>query len=257
MSRVIAVCGKGGTGKTTVSALVIRSLIKRGEKPILAVDADPNSNLAPSLGIGVEETVGQVLEEFHGKKLEIPMGLSKQAFLELRLNQAVAEAKGLDLLVMGRPEGPGCYCSANAVLRDMLERLTDNYGKVVMDNEAGMEHLSRRTAGRIDILLMVTDPSMKGMRTVKSLNDLIVELGLPIVKKYLVVSRADTIDARLEPVIGELPMSLLGMVPQDDCITDFDLEMRSFLDLPDECPAAGAVDRMVETIESDWKKATG
>jgi CO dehydrogenase maturation factor len=252
LSLVMAVCGKGGTGKTTLSALLIRSLLKQGKKPILAVDADPNANLAPALAMPVDQTVGQVLEEFHGRKLTIPEGMSKQAYLELRLNQAVAEAKGIDLLVMGRPEGPGCYCSANSVLRDMLERLAENYRFVVLDNEAGMEHLSRRTASRIDVLLMVTDPSMKGLRTVRTLLDLVAELKLPIVKKFLVVSRAGDLDPRLTEMVKELGVPLLGMVPEDDEIKEFDLETRSFLELPDDCPAAQAMERMMEKLSAEW-----
>jgi CO dehydrogenase maturation factor len=248
MTKTIAVCGKGGVGKTTLSALIVRNLLKRQETPILTVDADPNSNLAPALDIVAEETVGQVLEEFHGKKLTIPQGLSKQAFLELRLNQAIAEEKGMDLLVMGRPEGPGCYCSANSVLRDVLERLSDNYKFVVIDNEAGMEHLSRRTANRLDVLLMVTDPSMKGVRTVKTLLDLLSELKLPIVDKYIVVSRTDTVDPRLEEVLGKLPTSILGTLPEDNALTEYDLDMKSFLELPDDNPAVMAVDKMLDKI---------
>lgn len=252
MSLVIAVCGKGGTGKTTLSALMIRSLIKSGANPILAVDADPNANLAPALGIPVELTVGQVLEQFHGQKLTIPEGMSKQAYLELRLNQAVAEAKSIDLLTMGRPEGPGCYCSANAVLRDTLERLAENYQYVVLDNEAGMEHLSRRTAHRIDALLMVTDPSMKGVRTVSGLLALVSELGLPIVKKYLVISRAQKLDPRLEQAIKQLPVPLLGIVPEDPLVTEYDLAAKSFLELPANSPAADAALAMLEKLKSGW-----
>lgn len=253
MSMVIAVCGKGGVGKTTFCSLLISRLVKSGKKPILAVDADPNSNLAPALGIPVEETVGQVLEEFHGKKLTIPQGMPKQAFLELRLNQAVAEAKGMDLLVMGRPEGPGCYCSANAVLRDMLERLSKNYEFTVIDNEAGMEHLSRRTANRIDALLMVTDPSMKGVRTVQGLLDLVSEIELPVLKKYLIVCRTDQLDPRLEEAVGELNVPLLGLVPEDPMVTEYDLDMKSMMELPDDSAASSAADKMLAMLLEDWK----
>jgi CO dehydrogenase maturation factor len=239
-------------GKTTVAALVVRSLRGRGQGPLLVVDADPNANLGPALGMRPAQTVGQVLEEFHNSKLTIPQSMTKAAFLELRLNQALAEAKDLDLLVMGRPEGPGCYCSANAILRDTLERMVDNYRGVVMDNEAGMEHLSRRTANRIDVLLMVSDPSMKGVRTVRGLLDLVRELQLPVVKKYLVVSRARDLDERLKTAISDLPLPLLGMVPEDPQVTEFDLAEKSLLELPKEAPAAEAVERMVARIHEEW-----
>jgi len=248
LSKVIAVAGKGGTGKTTVSSLLIRALVKGGHTPVLAVDADPNANLGPALGITPDTTVGQVLEEFHAKKMTIPQGMSKQAYLELKLNQAVAEARGLDLISMGRPEGPGCYCSANSVLRDVLERLADNYSYVVIDNEAGMEHLSRRTAGRIDALLMITDPSMKGVRTVKTLFDLLKELELPIASKYLVMSRTEEMDPRLKESVDELPVPLLGAVPEDPAVTEFDLEMKSFMELPDHSPAVKAVSGLFQKM---------
>jgi len=251
LSKVIAVCGKGGVGKTTVSSLIVRSLLKSGARPLLAVDADPNSNLAPALGIEPEETVGQVLEEFHGKKLTIPPGMAKAAYLELRLNQAIAESKGLDLLVMGRPEGPGCYCSANSILREMIERLVDNYEFAILDNEAGMEHLSRRTANRIDALLMVTDPSMKGVRTVQGLLDLLAEISLPIVSKYVVLSRINGADPRLIKAIEQLPVPLIGKVPEDKNVTEYDLELKSFLELPDDSPAVVAVNEMVGKLKED------
>ncbi len=252
MTMVIAVCGKGGVGKTTVSSLIIKSLLDKGRTPVLAVDADPNSNLAPALGITPEETLGQVLEQFHGTKLNIPSGLTKAAYLELRINQALVEEKGYDVLVMGRPEGPGCYCSANSILRDTLERLVNNYEYVVMDNEAGMEHLSRRTANRIDVLLMVTDPSMKGMRTVGTLFDLVREIELPVVKKYVTVSRASQLDPRLKSVLDELPGPLLGLVEDDDAVKEYDLDMRSFLELPADSSAVVTVGKMVDKVLAEW-----
>jgi CO dehydrogenase maturation factor len=253
VTMVIAVCGKGGVGKTTFTALLINALRAKGAGPILAVDADPNSNLAPALGITPPATVGQVLEEFHSQKLSIPPSMTKATFLEIRINQAIAESKGLDLLVMGRPEGPGCYCSANSILRETLERLADNYQYVVMDNEAGMEHLSRRTANRIDVLLMVSDPSMKGIRTVAGLLDLVAELKLPVVKKWLIVSRAQTLDPRLQDAIAALPVSLLGLMPEDPIVTEADLNSTSFLELPDDSPARQAASSILSTIESQWK----
>jgi len=254
MATVIAVAGKGGTGKTTFSSLLVRALLARGEKPVLAVDADPNSNFAGALGLQVTETVGMVLEEFHGKKLTIPPGMSKAAFLELRLNQAVAEARGMDLISMGRPEGQGCYCSANSILRDVLERLTDNYKFVVIDNEAGMEHLSRRTAHRIDVLLMVSDPSMKGVRTVRTLIDLVAELALPVASKYLVLNRARELDPRLLAEVKSLPVPLLGLVPEDPAVTEQDLASKSFLDLGNDSGAAAAAAGLLDRLLTETGK---
>ena len=254
MATVIAVAGKGGTGKTTFASLLVRALLARGERPILAVDADPNSNFAGALGMKVEETGGMVLEEFHGKKLTIPAGMSKASFLELRLNQAVAEARGLDLVSMGRPEGQGCYCSANSILRDVLERLTDNYKFVIIDNEAGMEHLSRRTAHRIDVLLMVTDPSMKGVRTVRTLFDLVEELALPVARKYVVLNRSRELDPRLAAEVAALPVPLLGMVPEDPAVTEQDLASKSFLELGEQSAAAAAVSGLLDRLLTETEK---
>ncbi len=241
MSRILAVAGKGGTGKTTFAALLIRHLLRSGGGPLLAVDADPDANLGVMVGHQVEKTVGQVLQEFLEQKMNIPQGMPKQQWIELQLNAAISESKGLDLIQMGRPEGPGCYCSANAVLRDFLERLSENYRSVVVDNEAGMEHLSRRTAGRIDQLFMISDPSVKGLRTVQSLLELIAELKLNPAQKFLVLCRAGRLDSRLQAQIRELKVDYLGAVPEDPRIVEFDLSERSLLELPDQTPAVLAV----------------
>ncbi len=252
MSKIIAVAGKGGTGKTTLASLLVRALsVESG--PVLAVDADPNSNLPVSLGMKPEETIGGVLEQFHDAKLKIPQGISKQAYLEMRLNQAVVESRGIDLVVMGRQEGPGCYCSANAVLRDFLEKLAENYTWVVIDNEAGMEHLSRRTASRIDILVFMSDPSVKGIRTVKNLLDLVRELNLDIARKYLVITRAESLDPRLESFVEGLPVRMLGCIPDDPLILESDLEEKSLLGLPEDSEAVRAAGRIVDEIKRDEK----
>lgn len=241
MSQILAVAGKGGTGKTTFAALLVRHLLRAGQAPLLAVDADPDANLGIMVGHRVAKTVGQVLQDFLEQKMNIPQGMPKQQWIELQLNAAISESKGLDLIQMGRPEGPGCYCSANSVLRDFLERLSENYRAVVVDNEAGMEHLSRRTAGRIDQLFMISDPSVKGLRTVASLLELIDELKLNPAHKFLVVCRAARLDGRLEAELRKLPVDYLGAVPDDPAIVEFDLNERSLLELPDDSPAVRAV----------------
>jgi CO dehydrogenase maturation factor len=155
MGQVIAVAGKGGVGKTTFSALVIRELKKKNRGPILAVDADPNANLADALGIKVDRSLGAVREEFFETKMKLPPGMTKETYLEMKLHESLVESPGVDLLEMGRPEGPGCYCYANNILRRHLDVLAGNYPFVVMDNEAGMEHLSRRTTQGVDHLFFL------------------------------------------------------------------------------------------------------
>lgn len=161
MSYIIAVAGKGGVGKTTVSALLIQELLKI-ERPVLAIDADPNSNLNVLLGVEYKNTISDIREE--AKNLTSP-AFSKSDFFNMRLQEIVEEGDGVDLLVMGRPEGPGCYCAVNNMLRDYLSRLGKNYRFVVIDNEAGMEHLSRRTADSIDKLLLVSDSTAVGIQS--------------------------------------------------------------------------------------------
>jgi CO dehydrogenase maturation factor len=250
MSRILAVAGKGGTGKTTLAALVLRHLLRAEKGPFLAVDADPDANLGVMLGARPERSVGQVLQDFLEQKLSIPEGMPKQQWLEFQLNTTIYESKGLDLIQMGRPEGPGCYCSANAVLRDFLERLSENYQAVVVDNEAGMEHLSRRTAGKIDQLFMVSDASAKGIRTVLSLLELIDELKLNPGRKFLVVCRAEKLDPRLEAQVAKLDVEYLGAVPQDPNIVESDLSERSLLELPGDSPAVRAVAKIMAAAQA-------
>lgn len=250
MSLILAVAGKGGTGKTTFSSLCIRALLKNSG-PILAVDADANSNLPESLGIEVSKTVGGVLAEFMDAKLKIPAGMPKQAYLELKLNETVAESRDLDLVTMGRPEGDGCYCAANSVLKSFLETLVENYKWVVIDNEAGMEHLSRRTASRIDILVMVSDPSAKGIRTVKKLNDLVDELKIDVTRRHLVLNRTDALDEAIDAMIRECGVPLIGSIPYDPEVARCDIEGKPLLNLPEESIAVEAVNRMMEKIIQD------
>lgn len=245
MSQILAVAGKGGTGKTTLAALILRHLLRTQPGPFLAVDADPDANLAVMVGARPEKSIGQVLQEFLEQKLSLPQGMPKQQWLEMQMHSALFESKGLDLIQMGRPEGPGCYCSANAVLRDFLERLSANYQAVVVDNEAGMEHLSRRTAGRIHQLFMVSDATVKGLRTVKGLLELIDELKLNPDRKFLVVCRAEALDPRLSAELARLEVEFLGTVPTDPNIVEFDLREHSLLDLPDDSPAVLAVAKIM------------
>ncbi len=249
MAQVMAMAGKGGTGKTTLSALIIRYLKKKGGAPILAVDADPSSNLADALGFGATRSLGTTREEFFETKGNLPPGMTKETYLEMKLHAILVESPGLDLLVMGRPEGPGCYCYANNILRRHLDRLIDNYPYVVMDNEAGMEHLSRRTTQGVDHLFFLSDYSFKGIRTVGKIRELIEELKLAIAKKHLVVDRApQELNPGFMQEIQNQKLDFLGSVPEDPFISEYEMKGKSLLDLPDESPAVQIVGEMMEKI---------
>lgn len=220
MKRTIAMAGKGGTGKTTLAGLAVKYLLSKEVKPILAVDADSNANLNEVLGLEVEMTLGDAREEMNkgGQR-----GVTKDVFIDMKVNQALVEAEGFDLLVMGRPEGAGCYCAANTLLTNVVETLTDNYPYLVIDNEAGMEHFSRLTTKVIDILYVVSDPSRRGLTAAARIWSLVDELKISVGKKYLILNQ----------VKGEVPqgtldfietsgMILAGTVPEDDDIYDLD-----------------------------------
>ncbi len=249
LSFNIAVAGKGGTGKTSITTLVIRHLLKAGLTPVLAVDADPNANLADGLGLKVGQTIGSIIAAFDGEKINIPAGMTKEAYLELKLNDAVLETKGLDLLTMGRGEGAGCYCYPNVLLRKFIDTLAKNYAYMVMDNEAGMEHLSRRTTQDIDALLLVSDHSIKGVRTIARLKALVVELKLNVRKEMAVLN---LVPGQVDPVIaGELDrlgITPAAALPYDENICQFDILEKPLIDLPDNSPAVKAVRNLMTLI---------
>lgn len=249
MTFSIAVAGKGGSGKTSVTSLVIRYLKNRKMTPILAVDADANANLGDSLGLTVKETVGAIIASFNEVKMGIPPGMTKEAYLQYRLNQAMVESQGIDLLTMGRGEGPECYCYPNVVLRKTADSLAGNYAYVVMDNEAGMEHLSRRTTQNIDALLLVSNHSVKGVRTLARIRELVAELGLVVKRQFVVINMVP--DELAPPIVDE--MAKLGLkpdviIPQDEMIYQYDLEARPLMELPDSSRAVAAVDNLMELV---------
>jgi len=189
MTKRIAVCGKGGVGKTTVVCGIVNYLIEKNLTPILIVDADPNSNLAESLGLKYDLTVADIREEL--RTAQVPQGLSKAEYVEIKLQEALVEYKNFDLLVMGRPEGKECYCYVNELLRTFLSNLSKNYKYVVIDTEAGMEHLSRRTTDNIDTLIVVTIPTKVSFDTAKKILDLIPKLELKIYDKKILLNLAE------------------------------------------------------------------
>ncbi len=252
MSTAIAVSGKGGTGKTTLSGMLVVSLVKSGKTPVLAIDADPNATLNETLGVSADKSIGRLREEVRENIEAIPVGMPKETFLEYRIQDAVIEEKGFDLLAMGRPEGPGCYCYVNSVLRKYMDQISGNYPYVVMDNEAGMEHLARQTTRKADHLLITSDPSIRGIETAARLRDLAEEERLQIGRIYLVVNNVAAGEEGLNEVIDEKikerGLELVGIIPHDDMITRFDLEKKPFFDLPEESPALRAARRILGKI---------
>ena len=244
MARVIALAGKGGTGKTTVAGLLVRALRQNGHGPVLAVDADPNSCLDVAIGMTVERTVSDVLDESRGLR-DVPQNMPKPTYVEMQLEDCLAEGRGVDLIVMGRPEGQECYCSANQMLRTFMDRMIGSYPTVVVDNEAGMEHLSRRTTKDIDLLLVVSDASLAGARASRRIAELVGELELPVKRISVVVDGAEEMS---EPVAGILTgdgLQLAGFVPHDPLIVESELAAASLLELPDDAPAVRAVEALL------------
>lgn len=251
MSYTIAISGKGGTGKTTISALITKNLIEKGKTPILVIDADPNSNLYYVLGVEKGETIGNVREDLlrEVKSGKIPAGISKETIFELKFQSSILESKGFDLLTMGRPEGPGCYCYANLVLRRYIDELSKNYKFVIMDNEAGMEHLSRRTTQNIDDLLITSDSTPMGIITAGRIRDLVDELELRVDNIYLIINRSNPeLNENLIELIKEKNLNLLGIIPEDENLIEYSLNEKSILDLPTDSLSFLAVNAIIQKL---------
>lgn len=249
MSFSIAVAGKGGSGKTSTSSLIIRYLLNKKLTPILAVDADPNANLGESLGMEVRDTVGKMLDNFQKDKNDLPPGMSREAYLEIKLNSLLLERPGIDLLAMGQAEGQGCYCYPNTILRKFIDQLTGGYAFMVMDNEAGMEHLSRGTTQDIDELLIISNHSVKGVRTLGRINELVKGLKLNIKHQSIVVTMTPPqVDPAIQEELKLMGLPLDAVVPLDPQIVEFDLKRRPLLEMPDSSPAVQAVDKIMAQI---------
>lgn len=248
MGKLIAVAGKGGTGKTTCASLLIRHLVKNGKTPILAVDADPNYTLGDGLGIEVEETIGMMREKFFGERAQIPAGMTKEAYMETLLHRSLHESKGFDLLTMGRQEGPGCYCYLNNILRRFMDVLSGDYPFTVVDNEAGMEHLSRRNTRHIDALLVVLNHSVKAARAARRIKILTEELNLDVRATYLILNQiSEKVSDEVTHEIEASGLELLGKIPVDRELMIADQENRPLLSLPDSALA-------VQGLDSAFKK---
>jgi len=227
--------------------------MRNGSGPILAVDADSNANLGESLGLTVEQTVGLVLNAFQKDKINIPPGMTKEAYLDYKLNEIIVESKGLDLITMGRGEGPECYCYPNLILKKFADTLSENYAYMVMDNEAGMEHLSRRTTQNVDGLFIISNHSVKGIRTAARIRDLAADLKLVVKKQLVVVNSAPPmLDPLVTDELNKLGTDSVATIPLDEEVYEYDLKLKSLLDLPDTSKAVKAVnDLMTKLLKTE------
>lgn len=250
MAIQIAVAGKGGTGKTSFCALLIRYLIEKGKVPVLAVDADANANLNEALGLKIEnETVSELISKT--KELDtIPLGMSQETYIEYKLNASLSEGKNVDLLVMGGPDGPGCFCFPNNILRKYLDNLAKGYKYIVLDNEAGLEHISRKTTQDVDVLFVISDCSARSIRSAGRVNELINQIKTKVKKIYLIVTKATLQDIEaLKDEIEKTGLFLAGIIPNDPLITQFDIKSLPLFDLPDDSSSVTAVNKILDQLK--------
>ncbi|MEM3437964.1 MAG: AAA family ATPase [Nitrososphaerales archaeon] len=249
MTFSIAVSGKGGTGKTTITTLLLKNFIKKLNGPILVIDADPNSNLNEALGIEIKNTIGDLREKFLKSKDSLPLELSKEDYLNYLIQSSIIETDDFDFIAMGRPEGPGCYCFINNVLRKILDTISKHYPLVLIDTEAGLEHFSRRTTRDLDLLLVTTDPTISGARTAKRIKELCKELHISIGKTLLIVNRVSSyIKEKIDEVIKTSEMDFAGIIPEDHLVQQFNIEGKPLLNLPSSSIALKAVSDLVNEI---------
>ncbi len=250
MPYTIALAGKGGSGKTTMSGLLIKYLVKENKTPILAVDADCNANFNEVLGLEIRDTLGNAREEM--KKGVVPGGMTKDIFMEMKLEEAMVEAQGFDLIVMGQPEGAGCYCAANTLLAGFMERLAGNYPFIVMDNEAGMEHISRLTTKNVDVLLIITDPSRRGLQAAIRIDDLAGCLNIGVGKSYVVINQVkEAPSEKALEMINAGGLELVGTVPEDRTIYEFDFNGRPTIEMPEDSPSVQAAFGIFDKIMAE------
>lgn len=254
MAHVIAIAGKGGVGKTTLTGLIIQYLGKKGKGPILAVDADANSNLNEVLGVEVEETLGDIREEVARAEMSkdnpIPPGVSKADYMEFKFDDALIEDDDYDLLVMGRTQGKGCYCFVNGLLQAQLQRLEKNYPYIIVDNEAGMEHISRGVLPNMEVAILVSDCSRRGVQAVGRIAQLIKECDMHPKKVGLIINRAPNgvLNEGTKAEIEKQGLTLLGVVPQDVTVYEFDCDGTPIVDLPEDSPVRKAIVEIIDNL---------
>lgn len=251
MSYLIAISGKGGVGKTTVAGLLVNRLVKRGCKPVLAIDADPNTCLDRVLGVSVDKTIGGVREEAReiaGKGMV--SGIAKRELLEMKIEESLVEANDFDLIAMGRPEGPGCYCYANNVLRTTISEISNHYPYVVLDNEAGLENLSRRIILEVDLLIIVTDPSRSGFETVNRLYHLSREMGVKFSHLVIIVNRLrnDKLPDSVSSLEKSIGADLVVGLPENTEIAEFQEDGKSLKLLSIDNPVSNRLDELLTEL---------
>lgn len=248
MGKIVAVTGKGGTGKTAVVAMLIRYLIKDSGKKyrILAIDADPDANLADALGTKVEKTIGDMREYMQQARFTAPPDIDKQRLIESKLFEILVEGDEYDLLVMGKPEGSGCYCFVNNLLRGVMDKTVNDYDLTIIDTPAGLEHLSRKTIPDLDVLVAVTDESRRGLTTAERIRELASELDLKYKELYVIVNKVTP--GRREKLLetaSEVGLKVIGTIPYDETLAKFDLVGDPLIGLPDDDPAVVEMKRIV------------
>lgn len=260
MTTTIALAGKGGVGKTTIAGMVIKYLTHIQDGAILAIDADPSSNLNMVLGLDLDWTVGDIREDMLAQVKtslttggaamgSLPGGVSKHDYLDYQIRSSVSEGNYFDLIAMGRSEGPGCYCAVNHNLREVVDSISKNYRYVVIDNEAGMEHLSRRTTRDVEHLLIITDPTKRGLVAAQRIGDLRKELDIRVENAYLIVNRLfGEMPPALDEAIQKLNLPFLGVVPEDTQLADFEFTGRPLIELGDDSPVFRSVAKMMAKI---------
>ena len=248
MPVTIAVAGKGGTGKTTVSSFLVNTLASRKSGTVLAVDADPNATLADTLGVESGQSIVEMMDEVAAGIRDLPAGMTKERLLEYKVDESLAESTGFDLISMGRAEGPGCYCYPNSLLRDIISKLSSRYDYVIMDNEAGMEHLSRRTTRKADVLIIVSDSSVIGARSAKRIWNIVRDLKISCGKVFLVVNKAGLFSRQLEKDFKGVPWDGVFYVPFDRKVEKMSANGEPLTKLSAGSKAGSALSKLVDEV---------
>jgi CO dehydrogenase maturation factor len=247
MAITITVAGKGGVGKTAIASLLVDLLSSKGL--VLAIDADPSTNLNNALGLPLESTVGRAREDVTDDitKGRVSPGVTKQELLDMKIREALVESSKIDLLAMGRPEGPGCYCAANHMLRASIDRLAKNYAYVVIDSEAGMEHISRQTTQNVDFLIIVSDLTMRGLTAAARVRDLIKEMRTKVGSVFLVVNRVKGgLPAEIDKAIADFGLNIIAIIPEDPNLPELEIKGKPIIELPPDSPLRVGVKSIID-----------